>query len=56
VKTRPYGIFILPRAEKKAYVIESNRQRYIGGPPIWAESFRAERLGDPGKELERLPE
>ena len=52
--TRPYGIFILPRSEK-AYVIERNRQRYIGGPPLWSETFRIEKLGDPAKELADLP-
>jgi hypothetical protein len=55
VRCRPYGILILPRAEKKAYVVERNRQRYIGGPPLWTESYRAEKLPDPLRELDALP-
>jgi hypothetical protein len=55
VRCRPYGICVLPRVEKKAYVLESNRQRYIGGPPLWAEMIRFEQLPDPAKELEGLP-
>jgi hypothetical protein len=54
VATRPYGIFILPRREK-SYVIEANRQSYIGGPPIWTESFQLAKLPDPARELEDLP-
>lgn len=52
---RPYGIFVLPRAEKKAYIIEHNRQRYIGGPPLWAETKRFDRLKDPKQELDDAP-
>ncbi len=55
VRCRPYGLFVLPRAEQKAYVVERNQQRYIGGPPLWAEQLRFDRLGDAAKELERLP-
>jgi hypothetical protein len=55
VRCRPYGIFLLPRAQDKAYVLERNRQSYKGGPSLWTEQFRAERLPDPAKELERLP-
>jgi hypothetical protein len=55
VRCRPYGIFVLPRAEKKAYVVERNRQRYIAGPPLWAEHVRFDALPDAAKELEQLP-
>lgn len=53
--SRPYGLFILPRREGKAYVIEDNDQRYTGGPPWWTEIFRAEKIGDPAKELAHMP-
>ncbi len=53
--TRPWGIFVLPRHAKKAYVAESNAQSYIGGPAIWRETFRVEKLPEPAKELDALP-
>jgi len=56
VRCRPYGICVLPRVEKKAYVVERNRQRYIGGPPLWEEMARFEQLPDAAKELDRLPQ
>jgi hypothetical protein len=55
LSTKPYGVFVLPRSEKKAYILEGNQQRYIGGPPIWKEQFRFEKIGDPAKELDGLP-
>ncbi len=54
MRTRPWGIFVLPRATK-TYVLERNVQGYIGGPAIWQETFRADQLPDPAKELDALP-
>ncbi len=56
VATNPWGVFVLPR-RAKAYRIERNAQRYLGGPPLWtpwielasleaAATQLAERLGD----------
>ena len=47
---RPWGVFLLPRTDK-AFVVEYNRQRYIGGPAIWTEGFRVDELPDPAAEL-----
>ena len=54
-QARPYGLFVLPRREKKAYVIERNRQGLIGGPPLWTESWRLERIKKPAGALADLP-
>lgn len=53
-RTRPYGVFVLPRRPGKAYVIERNTQGLIGGPPLWKEVYRA-TVGDPATELKGLP-
>ena len=53
-KTRPWGVFVLPRHAAKAYVFERNAQNLIGGPPLWRESYRA-RIADPKVELKDLP-
>jgi hypothetical protein len=54
VRHRPYGIFVLPRTDK-AYIIERNRQRYIGGPPLWTEMKRFDRMADAKSELDGMP-
>ena len=54
-QARPYGIFVLPRRPGKAYVVERNRQGLIGGPALWTESWRLEKLGKPEAELATLP-
>jgi len=54
VSTRPYGIMVLPRTDK-SLVVENNRQIYIGGPPIWTESKRFDKLPDATKELDPIP-
>ncbi len=53
-KTRPWGVFVLPREPKKTYVFERNAQNLIGGPPLWRESYRA-RITSPPAELKDLP-
>jgi hypothetical protein len=55
-RTRPYGIFVLPRKDGEAIHIERNVQRYIGGPPIWKEVRKIERPADSARELDGLPE
>jgi hypothetical protein len=55
-RTRPYGIFVLPRRDGEAIHIERNVQRYIGGPPIWKEVWKIERPKESARELESLPE
>lgn len=52
--SRPYGMFVLPRADK-TYVIEKDVQNLIGGPSIWKERFRAEGVPAPDDELARVP-
>ena len=39
---QPYGAFVLPKRNGKKYLLQVNRQGYIGGPPIWKtlEEFR----------------
>ena len=54
-QARPYGVFVLPRCHGKAYVVERNRQNLIGGPALWAESWRLARLGPVEDELKDLP-
>jgi hypothetical protein len=51
---RPWGVFVLPNRQK-AYEVEINVQDYIGAPPVWKKIYRAERLLDPAKQLERMP-
>jgi hypothetical protein len=47
-RVRPYGIFVLPRAEPfRKVVVERNTQNLIGGPAIWSELCRFEKLGAP---------
>lgn len=40
----PYGIIVVPRMTEKPYVIETNRQSLIGGPPMWKEARRFDPL------------
>jgi len=54
-KTRPYGVFVLPRRPKKAYVVEVNKQGLIGGPALWHEVWRLEKPGKPEAELAHVP-
>ena len=54
-QARPYGVIVLPRRAEKAYVVERNRQGLIGGPALWTESWRLEKLGKPADELKALP-
>ena len=53
-KTRPWGVYVLPRVAGKDYVFERNAQNLIGGPPLWRETYRA-RISDPKAELKALP-
>jgi antitoxin component YwqK of YwqJK toxin-antitoxin module len=53
--TRDSALFFLPRRANKAYVLEHDHQRYIGGPPIWKEVFRTTAIGDGSHELEPMP-
>lgn len=54
-QARPYGIFVLPKREKKAYVVQHNRQGLIGGPPLWTESWRLPKRLEAAAELRDLP-
>jgi len=54
ILSRPYGVFIVPRREGKAYVVEQNHQSYIGGPPLWKEVLRLEKISAPANELAAL--
>lgn len=54
-QARPYGIIVLPRRPGKAYVVERNRQGLIGGPALWTESWRLEKLAKPEAELAGVP-
>jgi hypothetical protein len=56
VKTRPFGVFVLPRRDGLQVLLERNVQRYIGGPPIWKDAGKLELAKDPAKELEGVPE
>jgi hypothetical protein len=53
-KTRPFGVFVLPRRPGKAYVLKHNAQGLIRGPALWREIYRT-RIGKPGAELGNLP-
>lgn len=53
VEARPWGVFVLPRADK-VYVVEMNVQGLIGGPPIWREQYRVARLPAPEEQLKVL--
>ncbi len=56
-RERPWGIFILPRREKKAYGVEEDVQGLIGGPALWKKRFRYDALpADPAQEMKGLPE
>jgi hypothetical protein len=55
MKVRPWGVFVLPRREGKAYAVERNTQSLIGGPPLWKETWRAATLPAPEHELDLLP-
>ncbi len=50
---RPFGIIVIPARPGKTIVLETNRQRYISGPPIWKEKLRF--TPDPDRELEAIP-
>jgi hypothetical protein len=54
-RVTPFGVFVLPRAVKKPYVLERDEQGLIGGPPIWKEIHRFEGLQDPDQELHPIP-
>ena len=54
-QARPYGLFVLPRREKKAWIVERNRQGLIGGPALWTESWRLERPLPSTEALRDLP-
>jgi hypothetical protein len=54
-KTRPWGACVLPRREGKAYVVELDAQGLIGGPAIWKETWRTDRLPQPGTAKASLP-
>ena len=34
-RVQPYGVMVLPKNKSKKYIVQSNRQRFIGGPPLW---------------------
>jgi hypothetical protein len=34
---RAFGIFVLPRSERRTLLVQRNDQMYIGGPPIWKD-------------------
>jgi antitoxin component YwqK of YwqJK toxin-antitoxin module len=55
VFTRECSLFALPRLDGVAYVLEHNRQNYIGGPPMWTEMFRVAKIGDTSCELDAMP-
>jgi hypothetical protein len=55
VKVRPFGVFVLPRREGRAIVVERNAQNFIGGPAIWKETWRLDKPAAPEKELDGLP-
>ncbi len=52
-RTRPYGVFVLPRRPGKPYVLERNTQGLIRGPALWRETYRAQ-IGKPSAELRGL--
>ena len=54
-KTRPWGLFVLPRRPKKAIEVERNAQGLIGGPPLWRQIVKFHTLGTAEKELAQLP-
>lgn len=54
-KARPWGVFVLPRREDKAYVVHDDAQGLIGGPALWVERWRFASVPTPDKELAGLP-
>jgi hypothetical protein len=56
VRAWPFGIFVLPRRPGKALVVELNTRSLKAGPPVWEPAWRLDKLPDPDKELEALPE
>lgn len=54
-KTRPWGAFVLPRREGQVYVAERDAQGLIGGPALWKELWRANRLPKGEEALKDLP-
>jgi len=53
-RSRPYGMFVLPRIEG-LYVAEKDVQNLIGGPSIWKERYRRTGVPAPEQELADLP-
>lgn len=48
-------VFVLPRREGKAYIVELDVQSFINGPPVWKEVLRIERLDGTASELAAMP-
>ncbi len=55
IAVRPFGIFVLPKSESKAYVLEQNTQGYIGGPALWKEVVTLPKLPEAKAELDKVP-